>query len=431
MLKYKRCLPGCFAMLVSIVINAQTMKPGDQVKDIQMKNVVYYDRPQVSLSDYKGKNIILELWSKTCVVCIKSFPKLVEFQKLYKDKLQIIAVNSDAKEETKKILQRQKVPANVIPFVTEDKTINKLFPRNYNPWIVWIDNKGIVKYISDGQWVNDDNIRLFVKGEKPKLVQNVFIETPKTVLPLFAVDNGKWADRVMYYSYLSHCINGLSVHNLTLLDTNQNFWITRNCKSVIELFQDAFGEGIYNRFVHSNRVILNLRDPYPYMRPKEKDSGWFNRFSYNYEISISPSKGKSIYKMMQEDLQRIFNITAQVRQEKIQCLLLIRTDSIDRIGTTGGTSVNKLVLSSSQEKVFAKNIPFTDFVYRLQSLLNPDNSNAPLIDVTGYRSNIDIEIDKEVFEKPDLLSLKKALNPLGLDVVMRNFETETLVITEN
>jgi hypothetical protein len=167
------------------------------------------------------------------------------------------------------------------------------------------------------------------------------------------------------------------------------------------------------------------------MRPKEKDSGWFNRFSYNYEISISPSKGKSIYKMMQEDLQRIFNITAQVRQEKIQCLLLIRTDSIDRIGTTGGTSVNKLVLSSSQEKVFAKNIPFTDFVYRLQSLLNPDNSNAPLIDVTGYRSNIDIEIDKEVFEKPDLLSLKKALNPLGLDVVMRNFETETLVITEN
>jgi len=67
---------------------------------------------KVSLSDFKGKVIILDFWATWCPPCRESIPDLIELQDKYKNKLVVIGISLD--RETK---------PNVKEFV-KDKGIN-------------------------------------------------------------------------------------------------------------------------------------------------------------------------------------------------------------------------------------------------------------------------------------------------------------------
>ena len=47
----------------------------------------------VSLSDFRGKWVILDFWGTWCPWCIKGFPKLKEAYSTYKDKLEVIGID--------------------------------------------------------------------------------------------------------------------------------------------------------------------------------------------------------------------------------------------------------------------------------------------------------------------------------------------------
>ncbi|MDE5975804.1 MAG: TlpA family protein disulfide reductase, partial [Muribaculaceae bacterium] len=48
---------------------------------------------EVSLSDFRGKWVILDFWGSWCIWCIKGFPELKEAYEKYKDKLEIVGVD--------------------------------------------------------------------------------------------------------------------------------------------------------------------------------------------------------------------------------------------------------------------------------------------------------------------------------------------------
>ncbi len=54
----------------------------------------------VSLSDYKGKIVIVDFWATWCPPCRRGIPDLVELQKQYKDKIAVIGISMDM-ENTK------------------------------------------------------------------------------------------------------------------------------------------------------------------------------------------------------------------------------------------------------------------------------------------------------------------------------------------
>lgn len=51
------------------------------------------DGKDVSLSDFKGKWVILDFWGSWCIWCIKGFPELKEAYSKYKDELVIIGID--------------------------------------------------------------------------------------------------------------------------------------------------------------------------------------------------------------------------------------------------------------------------------------------------------------------------------------------------
>lgn len=69
------------------------------------------ERKQVSLSDFRGKWVVLDFWGSWCKWCIKGFPELKEAYAKYKGKLEIIGIdNRDTKDQWRDAVKRFDLP---------------------------------------------------------------------------------------------------------------------------------------------------------------------------------------------------------------------------------------------------------------------------------------------------------------------------------
>ena len=66
---------------------------------------------EVSLSQFKGKWVILDFWGSWCIWCIKGFPKLKATYEQYKDRLEVIGIDCrDSKEAWKAAVAKYELP---------------------------------------------------------------------------------------------------------------------------------------------------------------------------------------------------------------------------------------------------------------------------------------------------------------------------------
>jgi len=75
------------------VSSDKTFAPDFKLKDISGK--------EVSLGNFKGKKLILNLWATTCPYCVKEMPELNRFYKDFKDKgYTIVGINLGEDKKT-------------------------------------------------------------------------------------------------------------------------------------------------------------------------------------------------------------------------------------------------------------------------------------------------------------------------------------------
>lgn len=102
----------------------------------------------LSLSDYKDKVILVDVWASWCGPCKQEFPFLIELYDKYSDKdFSILTVNIDEeKENVKKFISHLKkdVPFKII-FDPEGKIPTK-FNIDAIPTVYILDKKGVVRY---------------------------------------------------------------------------------------------------------------------------------------------------------------------------------------------------------------------------------------------------------------------------------------------
>lgn len=117
------------------------------------------DGKQVSLSDYKGKIVILDLWATWCVPCIASFPAMQKQMEKHPDVVFLfIAVNEKAdglEERVKSFINKNKYPFHVLI----DEPINDapgkfVITSSYKPTGIpakyFIDREGKLRFKSKG-----------------------------------------------------------------------------------------------------------------------------------------------------------------------------------------------------------------------------------------------------------------------------------------
>ena len=115
-------------------------------------SIVTIDGKEISLSDFRGKVVLIDFWASWCVPCIVATPKLLKLYEEFHDRgLEIIGVSLDlALEHARTFIEHQGIPW---PQYWDGKgyegKLVQLFRVRAIPTLFLIDRKGIIR----GRWL--------------------------------------------------------------------------------------------------------------------------------------------------------------------------------------------------------------------------------------------------------------------------------------
>jgi peroxiredoxin len=107
-----------------------------------------------TLSQYRGKNVMLIFWATWCKPCVSEIPHLIEIRdKIGEDKLAMLAISYNYSDPTTKV--RKFVASNPIINYPVISTDSMVMPRPYNlidsiPCSFFIDPEGKIKFATEG-----------------------------------------------------------------------------------------------------------------------------------------------------------------------------------------------------------------------------------------------------------------------------------------
>ena len=122
------------------------------------------DGKMVSLTDYKGKVVFLNIWATWCPPCVEEMPSMEKlYQELKGEAFEILAVSIDA-SGAKDVLPFMKKYKLSFPALTDNRgTIKELYQTTGVPESIIIDKDGIIveKVIGPRDWATPGAIRYF------------------------------------------------------------------------------------------------------------------------------------------------------------------------------------------------------------------------------------------------------------------------------
>lgn len=123
----------------------------------------------VSLTQLRGKPVLLNFWATWCPPCIQEMPSLVQLQKQLGDKVVILAVSEDADDAAYKQFVRDH---NVDLLTVRDpkNTANTLYGTFKFPETYVIDKDGVIrrKFIGPQAWTDPEFVEYLNKLEAGK-----------------------------------------------------------------------------------------------------------------------------------------------------------------------------------------------------------------------------------------------------------------------
>ncbi len=175
-------------------------------------------------------------------------------------------------------------------------------------------------------------------------------------------------------------------------------------------------------FIRPNQVILNVKDPAMYRKNLYCYELITPGSMYHHTAEKKRADWDCWYQLMKDDVPVRLGVSCKrIDKYPVKCLVLVRTDSKDRIKTKGAESK---VLVDSEVKHFY-NVP----IRRLVEQLNAYPENPQVVDETQYKGMVDLAIPVNSFT--DIKQLRLALQPYGLDLKEAVRELKVFVITEN
>ena len=112
----------------------------------------------VSLSQFRGKPVLLNFWASWCGPCIEETPSLVELQKQLGSKVTVIAVSEDADEAAyKQFIRDHNVDLLTVRDTGSQRT-NEIYGTFKYPETFVIDSNGKIvrKFIGATDWTSPD-----------------------------------------------------------------------------------------------------------------------------------------------------------------------------------------------------------------------------------------------------------------------------------
>ncbi len=110
---------------------------------------------KVSLSDFKGKPVLITFWATWCTSCKEEIPELEKFSVGKKDQLAIllIAIDGEREEAVQKIVGENKITLPVL-LLLKEKVMDQYGVRGWIPLTFVVDQEGMLvgKIVGERDW---------------------------------------------------------------------------------------------------------------------------------------------------------------------------------------------------------------------------------------------------------------------------------------
>lgn len=385
----------------------------------------------ITLSDYRGKVIILDFWATWCTPCVKGLPKLTAFQQLYKNDIKIIPVSHEGKAVVKNFFQKR--PALQLPSVFNDTTLVKYFPHRLLPHCVIIGK--------DGKLIATTTSEDLTAGQLSDLVQNkpatFAVKMDKVSFswekPLLFDNNGGDVNDILFHSVLTRFVEGINGITMPtkINDSIVGFKLTD--QPVTVLYLHAFNKPEY--YYKSRVYFEGIADTEKYIKdfPTRADSlKWDRDNTFCYEL-IAPGltdaeRRQIMIKELDNAFKGLLGITCSMVQRQTKCLVLRLTGKMDRLRSDGRYTEGSITSNRVEKISQYRNIQLKHLLPGLE-----DMAHMPVIDETGFTDHFDMDIPNEVkaayAKTKDIYLLQKLLDKYGLKIEPSVCETEMLVIS--
>lgn len=435
-IKLKCFLGIAGAMILNMHSMAQPggLHIGDKVPDIEF-TVLNYPAKKVSLSNFAGKLVILDFWATWCSSCISVFPKTDSLQQQFKDRLQVILVNTKKNDTYKKaevFLHTWKAQHKnfVLPLAVMDTVADGLFPHRHLPHHVWISPDGHVKAFTSFGQLTAKNISTVLNGGNIRVDPTYDLDIEK---PLFLSDQIAIDELTQYSIIRKGKLNGMSPQ----VAAREHLGVVRRNVMVNMTISKMYmyaANGLNTTFrfypwkingYNGKRMILHVRDPskLQFRGAADDQFEWERENFYTYDLIVPVAKAAHLYEYMLDDLNKYSGYAGRIEKMKRPCLILRRTSKVDKLATKGGKIEYELM--KGQHK-YVRNAPFSHLVYWLDNL---DEFSFPVFDETGYTGNIDLTLALDA-KAIGLQELNAALKPYDLQLVPEDRLIDMLVIEE-
>jgi thiol-disulfide isomerase/thioredoxin len=178
----------------------------------------YINTKPINLSDLKGKVVLVDFWTYSCINCIRTIPYLVDWNEKYADKgLVIVGVHAPEFEFEKNI---DNVKAAVKKFGIKypviqdnDKGTWNAYQNQYWPRKYIVDSEGYLRYdhIGEGGYAETEKViqsllqersaRLSLDSSLPSTNNNTITETTTIPENVQSVDFSKIYSPELYFGY--------------------------------------------------------------------------------------------------------------------------------------------------------------------------------------------------------------------------------------
>jgi thiol-disulfide isomerase/thioredoxin len=418
-----------FSYCAQPAIAQQTSKPltvGEQMPDITLHSLVNYRQPELKLSDFKDKLLILDFWNVHCTSCILAMPAEMDLEKKYTRKLFILPVTSDKKAIVEQFFKHNGFLKNyTIPANTDDIMLAQLFPHQYVPHMVWL-YKG--KYIASTmvEEVNAANVEAILNGTAPSW-QNLTNDISQFDYkkPLFA----KTVNAIMrtsipvYNTTITGHIEGLAPkagHSIDTIAKQKRFYMINF--PLVNFYAILMNSGL---IYEANRRILQVRDSskFIYDRKRFTHQEWDSQNTYSYEALVpSTMSDEQIMQKMKQDMDVFFNLKAAIEPREVRCLVL----KIKKPEALKPTTYLKKSISfhSDSARTYFHGATIEDLIYTISR----NDSLPPIVDETGYSHRIDLDLHEHPLT---VAQWKTELASCGLELVEEKRRIDMFILTEN
>ncbi|WP_233164646.1 thioredoxin family protein [Pedobacter sp. ASV28] len=435
----------CYSKLACAQTNrpdtTKALKIGDQVPDIEFKDIINWNKTSAKLSDFRGKLVILDFWATWCVPCISALPKLDSLQKQFKDEIVILPITYEKKELIQSVLKSNpSLRPMQLPFITLT-SLNKIFPYRLLPHEVWIDRNGKFLATTNTEGITVDHINealsSTIKNLKIKKdIINVDLKKPL----LFGAYQGYEfkPENIEASSFMTNQLDGVSgpvYWHPSKISGSENIFIKIINAPVVRLYQVAlldfwpptsnnFNNDFYLKYDFSR---IYWEEDNCILNSDCKKEGQNRTISFSYELILPKTDRFTFKKYMLDDVNRYFILKYGIEgireKRKVKCWTLTSNGNDILFKTTG----LKPYIDIDKNKIGIKvvNSSIDEFMFWWLTYSIGHSVKYPIINETNYHLPVDLDLK---VDQSDFEIVKKELAKVGLIFKLEDREIDMIVI---